>query len=78
MFKRLQQDSRTVTTAPGEFRKSSFSNHGIWGSNCVEVNVGNTTFVRDSKNRDGGTLSFSVSEWDAFVKGVKLGEFDLK
>lgn len=32
--------------------------------------------VRDSKAPDGGILSFHRSEWDAFVRGVKAGEFD--
>ncbi|MDF5754897.1 DUF397 domain-containing protein [Spongiactinospora sp. TRM90649] len=47
--------------------------------NCVEVarlqagNVG----VRDSKAPRGPVLIFTSSEWDAFVGGVKDGEFDL-
>jgi hypothetical protein len=30
----------------------------------------------DSKNPDGSVLIFSHTEWQAFVAGVKLGEFD--
>ncbi|MBG0827297.1 DUF397 domain-containing protein [Planomonospora sp. ID67723] len=46
---------------------------------CVEIahlsdgKVG----VRDSKNRKGPVLIFTPGEWDAFVGGVKDGEFDL-
>ncbi|WP_442811508.1 MULTISPECIES: DUF397 domain-containing protein [unclassified Streptosporangium] len=32
--------------------------------------------LRDSRNPDGPKLFFTRSEWDAFVGGVKLGEFD--
>ncbi|MBO3745782.1 DUF397 domain-containing protein [Streptosporangiaceae bacterium NEAU-GS5] len=46
---------------------------------CVEVadlpdgQVG----VRDSKDQEGPVLVFTPSEWDAFIGGVKDGEFDL-
>jgi hypothetical protein len=33
--------------------------------------------VRDSKNPAGPALIFTPDEWDAFVGGTKLGEFDL-
>lgn len=32
--------------------------------------------LKDSKNPDGGILIFSRDEWQTFVGGVKLGEFD--
>ena len=46
--------------------------------NCVEVaeNLPGIVVVRDTKNRDGGTLIFTDAEWAAFVGGVKDGEFD--
>jgi hypothetical protein len=46
--------------------------------NCVEVadNLPGIVAVRDTKNRDGGTLIFTDAEWSAFVGGVKDGEFD--
>ncbi|GAA4203325.1 MULTISPECIES: DUF397 domain-containing protein [Microbispora] len=46
---------------------------------CVEVAVlpGGHVGVRDSKNQDGPALVFTPAEWDAFVGGVKDGEFDL-
>jgi hypothetical protein len=48
---------------------------------CVEVagltgDPDDLIRVRDSKNPRGGTLSFSPGQWDAFIRGVHLGEFD--
>jgi len=45
---------------------------------CVEV-AGLETgaiLVRNSRDPEGGTLSFTPAEWDAFIGGVRLGEFD--
>jgi Domain of unknown function (DUF397) len=33
--------------------------------------------IRDAKNPDGPKLVFTPAEWQAFVAGVKDGEFDL-
>jgi len=33
--------------------------------------------VRDSKDRRGPVLVFTPAEWEAFVGGVRDGEFDL-
>jgi len=45
---------------------------------CVEVAfVGEGIAVRDSKDTTGPVLIFNRGEWDAFVGGVKDGEFDL-
>jgi Domain of unknown function (DUF397) len=33
--------------------------------------------IRDGKNPDGPKLVFTPDEWQAFVLGVKDGEFDL-
>jgi hypothetical protein len=33
--------------------------------------------MRDAKDPDGDKLYFTQAEWDAFVLGVKDGEFDL-
>ncbi len=65
-----------------EWKKSTRSN-GTGGSNCVEAKKdsgGQHIFVRDSKETGSGiqsTLTFSVAEWEAFVTGVKNGEFDI-
>jgi hypothetical protein len=32
--------------------------------------------LRDSKDRSGGVLTYSVDEFRAFVRGVQAGEFD--
>lgn len=42
------------------WRKSSFS--GDNGA-CVEINFAESVAVRDSKNPDAGSLSFSPSAW---------------
>ncbi|MEU0516843.1 DUF397 domain-containing protein [Streptosporangium sp. NPDC006007] len=68
------------------WRKAALSSDN--GGNCVEVAVveaigaghkaglGSLYVLRDSKNPEGPKLFFTRSEWDAFVGGVKLGEFD--
>jgi hypothetical protein len=67
-------------TSPGldaaVFRKSTRSGNS---GQCVEVaaNIPDVVAVRDSKNRDGGTLLFTRSGWSAFLAAVKAGEFDL-
>lgn len=56
------------------FTSSRSSGNG----NCVEVAfVDGKVAVRDTKDRAGGVLGFAGSDWDAFVAGVKDGEFDL-
>lgn len=57
------------------FRKSSFSNPD---GGCVEVGVVSGSLrVRDTKDPAGPELTFTPSEWDAFLRGVRAGEFDL-
>ncbi|WP_030913334.1 DUF397 domain-containing protein [Streptosporangium amethystogenes] len=56
------------------WRKSSLSGSG---PSCVEMAfVGNDVAVRDTKNRDGGTLIFPRTEWTTFITGIKNGHFD--
>jgi hypothetical protein len=46
---------------------------------CVEVALlGDRVAVRDAKDRAGPILQFTASEWEAFVGGVRGGEFDLR
>jgi hypothetical protein len=47
------------------------------GSNgCVEVAfVDDKVALRDSKNKGGAVLEFSLREWDAFLGGVSDGQF---
>ncbi|WP_416905383.1 DUF397 domain-containing protein [Micromonospora echinospora] len=42
------------------------------GGDCVEVadNLPGVVLVRDTKNRDGGTLAFPPTAWQAFVATV--------
>lgn len=58
-----------------QWRKASYSN--TQGGNCVEVaDLGTQVVVRDSKDPDGPTLTFTRAEWEAFIAGAKDGEFD--
>ena len=44
---------------------------------CVEIAaLENVVGVRDSKDRHGPVLVFRFDEWNAFVDGVRDGEFD--
>lgn len=56
------------------WRKSTKSGTG----NCVEVKMMGKrgVIVRNSRAKSGGSLWFTESEWEAFVEGVKEGEFD--
>lgn len=46
---------------------------------CVEVSeIGDEIAVRDSKDPDGAVLRFDRREWEAFVRGVRAGEFDVR
>jgi Domain of unknown function (DUF397) len=59
----------------GKFRKASGSDTG----GCVEVAAlpGGGVQVRDTKNRPGGTQTYTDHEWRVFIAGAKDGEFDL-
>ena len=62
-----------------KFKKSSFSNadREIF-SRCVEVCIEEKVVtVRHTKNYSV-EIQYSPEEWDAFIKGVKNNEFDLK
>jgi len=39
--------------------------------------VDGSVAVRDSKDRQGPALQYTSSGWEAFLAGVKSGEFDL-
>ncbi|MFD8588324.1 DUF397 domain-containing protein [Streptomyces sp. NPDC059637] len=57
---------RTVAPTDLNWFKSSYSDSE--GANCVEVAFGSgAVHVRDSKNRDGGSLAFPPQAWSAFV-----------
>jgi hypothetical protein len=67
--------SSAARNAGLDWAKSSLSHAN---GNCVEV-AGLTTDlirVRDSKYPRGPMLQFTPAEWDAFLGGVRNGEFD--
>lgn len=52
------------------WRKSSYSSNG--GANCVETaNGGGLVMVRDTTNRDGGTLGFTAAAWSQFLTSLR-------
>lgn len=54
------------------WRKATASGQG----NCVEVRkLGQTILVRNSK-QPGLHVTFTWSEWEAFLIGARSGEFD--
>lgn len=56
-----------------DWHKSSFSGPN---GDCVEAaEFSSGVAVRNSRFPDGPALLFTGSEWDAFLRGVKGGEF---
>ena len=52
------------------WRKATYSGNN--GANCVEVGAtGAIVGVRDTQNRDGGTLAVAPDVWRAFAATVK-------
>lgn len=52
-----------------DWRKSSYS--GSNGGNCVETASGNgLVLVRDTTDRDGGTLAFTADAWATFTRSL--------
>jgi hypothetical protein len=53
-----------------DWRKSSYS--GANGGNCVEVaDDARVVLVRDTTDRDGGTLAFTADSWAEFITAIK-------
>jgi hypothetical protein len=59
-------------TAPADWKKSTRSG----GSNCVEVCLGDPVKIRDTKDQDGPEIPLTREAWQAFLDGVRDGEFD--
>ncbi|MEU1790457.1 DUF397 domain-containing protein [Streptomyces sparsogenes] len=59
----------------GPYRKSSYS---LQEGNCVEIapTVIGGRSIRDSKDMHGPHLTFTRGAWQAFLLGVRQGEFD--
>ena len=75
-MRRLMPGGRRGGPGPGSsWIKSSLS---FANSNCVEVASlhGGQIGVRNSRDSKGAVLRFTPSEWDAFLGGVRNGEFD--
>jgi hypothetical protein len=52
-----------------DWRKASYSNGS---GQCVETASGSgAILVRDTTNRDGGTLAFCADAWTSFIRGLK-------
>lgn len=52
-----------------DWRKSTYSNAN--GGQCVEVASNGEVLVRDTTDRDGGTLSVTAEAWRAFARDIK-------
>lgn len=63
------------TRSSSSWIKSSLS---YANGNCVEVSdqPGGTVGVRSGRDREGPVLLFTPDEWQAFLGGVRNGEFD--
>ncbi len=56
------------------WRKSS---HSTGGNQCVEIaHLGAAIAVRDSKNPDGGHLTFGAAKWRTLLDNAKHGSYD--
>ena len=54
----------------GDWRKSSYSDGN--GGACVEAASGHgSVLVRDTTDRDGGTLTLSAKAWQTFTDTLK-------
>lgn len=63
---------------PQSSRIAWVSSEFCTNSSCVEVAlVEDAVLVRDAKDADHAPLRFDVPEWEAFVAGVKAGQFDV-
>ena len=57
----------------GDWRKSSYSDGN--GGACVETaSGGDVILVRDTTNRDGGTLAFTAQAWQTFATSLKQAD----
>lgn len=55
-----------------EWFKSSFSMNS---ATCVEVMFSDDKVHVKNSNTNDVPLTFTITEWDAFIKGVQYGEF---
>jgi hypothetical protein len=71
-----QRDAQAQAQA--QWRTSSYSNAESTDATCVEVAAltDGRIAVRNSNHPDAGAVLFTCTEMDAWIKGVKAGEFD--
>ncbi|MFI6792372.1 DUF397 domain-containing protein [Nonomuraea sp. NPDC050383] len=69
------EEKMQINISVNPWRKSSFCS----SNSCVEVApLGDgSVALRDGKVQDGPVLVFTSAEWEAFVAGVREGEFDV-
>lgn len=60
-----------------DFKMSSFTFLNPHKACVMIARKNKVVAVRNSKDPSRATLIFTEKEWDAFIKGVKAGEFDL-
>jgi hypothetical protein len=72
----ISRSAGTTRDIAGAWIKSSYS--GPTGGNCVEIAflADDCVAVRNSRQPDGPALVFTRREWDAFLRGVRDGEFE--
>jgi Domain of unknown function (DUF397) len=58
-----------MQTLSAPWRKSSYSGNG--GQDCVEVAGYGAVLVRDTKDRDGVTLSVPAGAWAKFTASLR-------
>jgi hypothetical protein len=59
-----------MEAADMKWRKSAYSSNG--GANCVEAaSAAGRVLVRDTTDRDGGTLAFTADAWAAFTARLR-------
>lgn len=63
-----------MTALDANWRKSTASNNS---GQCVEArHLNGMIEVRDSKDRNGPILRFTVDEWTAFLDGARADQFE--
>ncbi|MEK7209012.1 MAG: DUF397 domain-containing protein [Patescibacteria group bacterium] len=67
---------KAVSFRDDEFRKSGKCG---WSNSCVEVAIrpNIAVAVRNSNDPAKTVVTFTPTEWSAFIHGVKNGEFEL-
>jgi uncharacterized protein DUF397 len=64
--------------ASGDNATKGWHKSSASGGECVEVRItAERVHVRDTKCRQDAVLAFTHDEWQAFLTGVRLGEFDV-